>query len=161
MGTHTRLDAHMRCRGRGGRMGGRRRRRRTAASLAVMGAGTCLFAVAHPKCENNGTQRQTEPLYSETICHGLERARPLVKRNMQESNFICRSPTSAPGPICAGECEGLSLLRFSSRSAVWRTRSVLSPNPKLSCSAHSPTAINLIGWRSTRTCRRLSRRAAR
>jgi hypothetical protein len=50
----------MRCRGRGGR----RRRRRTAASLAVMGAGTCLFAVAPPKCENNGTQRQTEALYS-------------------------------------------------------------------------------------------------
>ena len=39
------------CRGRGGR------RRRTAASLAVMGAGACLFAVAPPKCENNGSTK--------------------------------------------------------------------------------------------------------
>ncbi len=110
----------MRCRGRGGRQ----RRRRTAASLAVMGAGTCLFAVAPPKCENNGTQRQTEALYSETLS-SLER-RPGVKRNMQDSNFRCRSPTSAPGPICAGECEGLSLLRFSSRSAVWHAFSAFA-----------------------------------
>ena len=34
-----------------------------AASLAVMGAGACLFAVAPPKCENNGsTKTVTEPL---------------------------------------------------------------------------------------------------
>ncbi len=56
-------------------------------------AGTCLFAVAPPKCENNGTQRQTErSIYSERLklCQALKQwsKEGLVVRNMQESNIF-------------------------------------------------------------------------